>query len=138
MIVPYVSYIMIRKLLSSLDKIKSKRRERAKLRSRSKYWEAVRDRHLEMFPVCAGCGGHDELQVHHIVPFHISPELELVPRNLITLCMGYYDCHLKLGHGGSFRCYNPDIVRDVKIYRESSIGQRLVLLKEIREKRLVD
>jgi 5-methylcytosine-specific restriction protein A len=90
-----------------------------------------------MFPVCAGCGGATQLQVHHIVPFHVSPDLELVPQNLITLCMGDHDCHLKLGHGGAFRCYNPEITKDVKVFRESGPGRRLMLLKEIREKRLV-
>lgn len=124
-----------RRFLSGISRFHSKVRERTKAR-RSAGWDRVRDRHLEMFPFCAGCGGIRDLQVHHIVPFHVSPDLELVPRNLITLCMGDYDCHLRLGHGGSFRCYNPDIVRDVKLFREGNVGQRLVLLKEIREKRL--
>lgn len=129
---------MIDRLLSQMNKVWAARRERGKSRNRSRDWDAVRDRHIEMFPYCVACGGTTALQVHHIVPFHISPDLELVPENLITLCMGDHDCHLKLGHGGSFRCYNPEIARDVKLFRESGVGGRLVLLKEVREKRLVD
>jgi hypothetical protein len=87
--------------------------------SRSGHWPTVRKEHIEANPYCSACGGKDELNVHHIQPFHLDPELELDPKNLITLCMGELNCHLTLGHGSSFRAYNPDVVADAKTIRES-------------------
>jgi 5-methylcytosine-specific restriction endonuclease McrA len=76
------------------------------------------------------------LQVHHIVPFSTAPDLELEPSNLITLCMGEFDCHLRLGHGGSFRHYNPLVVEDATEFREAEVHRRTALIKEARARRL--
>jgi hypothetical protein len=46
------------------------------------------------------------------MPFHDQPSMELDPKNLITLCMGKTECHLTIGHGGSFEQYNPNVARD--------------------------
>lgn len=52
----------------------------------------------------------EHLNVHHKVPFHIAPELELEESNLITLCMSEdRHCHLLIGHGDSFKAYVPDV-----------------------------
>ena len=81
---------------------------------RSPKWPSTQDRHLKMHPTCAACGGTTNVNVHHKKPFHLYPELELEPTNLITLCMdGDKDCHIKLGHGGSFKAYNPNVEPDV-------------------------
>lgn len=74
---------------------------------------------------CQWCHGTKNLEVHHIMPYHEFPALELDPNNLITLCdvsvwnrmwnaigMGAPDCdqdHLNKGHLGKYKCYNPDI-----------------------------
>lgn len=63
------------------------------------------------------CGGVKLLQVHHKKPFHLDPSLELDLTNLITLCMGKAECHLLLGHGGSFKAYNPTIQADAELSR---------------------
>lgn len=77
---------------------------------RSSKWPAVEHMHLTLEPTCAACGGRDRLNVHHVKPFHIYPELELDPRNLITLCMGIgQHCHLLIGHGGNFKMWNPNV-----------------------------
>jgi hypothetical protein len=82
---------------------------------RSSKWPTVEKKHLKLQPTCAACGGNMHLNVHHKKPFHLFPELELEPTNLITLCMdGDKDCHIKLGHGGSFKAYNPNVEEDVK------------------------
>jgi hypothetical protein len=48
-----------------------------------------------------------DVQVHHVRPFHLRPELELDPDNLISLCMAEgRHCHLAVGHGGDFKAYN--------------------------------
>jgi hypothetical protein len=46
------------------------------------------------------------------MPFHDDPSLELHPDNLISLCMGPRDCHIKVGHGDAFKWYNPNVEAD--------------------------
>lgn len=91
----------------------SKVREARKESSRSPKWSSVRDEHLTANPACEACGGTKNLQVHHKKPFSDFPELELDPKNLVTLCMGPLECHLRIGHGGSFRHYNPNLDEDI-------------------------
>ena len=94
---------------------------------RSHRWETVRNRHLKDNAICAACGATDHLQVHHIRPFHLFPELELEPSNLITLCeKGIIDedkqndnHHLELGHGGDFRKNNPKALKHINEYRKA-------------------
>jgi 5-methylcytosine-specific restriction protein A len=85
-------------------------------RPRSTHWPAVRARYLRMHPTCAACGRADHLQVHHIIPFHIDREKELVPTNLITLCETWTDsrCHLEVGHLGDWHQWNPQVAKDAK------------------------
>lgn len=90
--------------------------------SRSPKWRKVRADFLKTHPVCAVCGSNKVLEVHHIIPFNIRPDLELVPDNLITLCeskkRGGLNCHLIIGHGGNYRDFNPDVVKDAKHFNE--------------------
>lgn len=82
---------------------------------RSDQWPLVRAKHLKKQPRCALCGGNDKLQVHHMQPFHLHPELELDPRNLITLCESKkhgVNCHLLFGHLGNFTLFNPTVIKD--------------------------
>jgi hypothetical protein len=86
---------------------------------RSGHWHTVRKHHLENHPVCEVCGGKDKLQVHHKRPFHMHPELELEPSNLITLCEGMHNglsCHLLVGHLGNFKSINVNVEEDAKIW----------------------
>lgn len=80
---------------------------------RSPKWPGVEKNHLKIESACVACGSKNRLNVHHKKPFHLFPELELDPTNLITLCMDK-DCHLKIGHGGNFKDYNPDVESDSK------------------------
>lgn len=71
---------------------------------RSPEWPALEKKFLAGHPFCTICGTDKSLQVHHKLPFHLKPELELDPTNLMTLCMSMERaCHLKLGHGGDFK-----------------------------------
>lgn len=82
---------------------------------RSVKWAKVRKEHLKLFPSCAVCGAKKFLEVHHILPFHLFPEKELVESNLITLCeQKGHECHLQFGHLGSYQSYNKDVVEDAK------------------------
>ena len=84
---------------------------------RSSKWPAVRSAYLKAHPCCAVCGTRKDVQVHHIKPFHIKPELELDPNNLVTLCTSKYwgfNCHLAVGHGGNFRYENANVLEDIE------------------------
>jgi 5-methylcytosine-specific restriction enzyme A len=76
---------------------------------RSSKWPTVEKHFKETHPTCAACGSKNRLNVHHCKPFHLDPALELDPNNLITLCMDTKECHLHIGHGGSFKQYCPDV-----------------------------
>lgn len=79
---------------------------------RSIHWPAVRSNHLRKEWWCRVCGHTDNLEVHHVAPFHLHPELELDESNLITLCEERgTQCHLKVGHLGSWMKFNPDVRR---------------------------
>lgn len=80
---------------------------------RSPGWRKVRADHLKRQPLCAVCGTSSGLEVHHIRPFHLYPERELDPTNLITLCEKTGGgCHLRFGHLWCFRSFNPTVAED--------------------------
>jgi anaerobic ribonucleoside-triphosphate reductase len=98
-------------LKHALNLAKAKFRDQITGGKRSSKWPKVKDEHLKQFPKCAACGETRKLNVHHKKPFHLHPDLELNPDNLITLCM-QNDCHILIGHGDDFKAYNPDVVTD--------------------------
>lgn len=81
---------------------------------RSPKWNSIRKKHIENNPICAACGSSKKLEVHHIKPVHLFPELELDPLNLITLCSE--PCHLLFGHLMNFRSWNKDVIQDSSVY----------------------
>src|SRR5215471_8414150 len=82
---------------------------------RSSKWPEVEREFRETHPRCAACGATDQLNVHHMFPFHFvvicgRPDLELDPRNLITLCTKHtHQHHLLLGHLDDYESYNPQV-----------------------------
>lgn len=89
---------------------------------RSHKWPEVRAEHLKKYGECAACGSKKNLEVHHIIGFHIDPSLELDPKNLITLCEhGRFkgvNCHLFFGHLLSYQRLNIDCELDALIWRK--------------------
>jgi hypothetical protein len=88
---------------------------------RSPQWASVRSAHLKKNPTCAACGGDKKLEVHHIKPFHLYPELELDPTNLMTLCESWkkgVNCHLMFGHLGNYKSFNEKVSDDTQHWRE--------------------
>lgn len=99
---------------------------------RSSKWSTVRNQFVAAHPVCEACGTSENLNVHHIKPFHNHPELELDLKNLITLCSGSYangryNCHFKIGHdpdgpAGSkspnWMLSNPRVRLDARSHRQ--------------------
>lgn len=82
---------------------------------RSPQWPGVRNKFAAEHPLCECCGAKTQ-EIHHKHPFHLKPELELDPDNLIALCKR---CHLLIGHLGNFQNYNPDVVKHVKIIHDA-------------------
>lgn len=92
---------------------------------RSSHWPTVRKHHLEKNPTCAVCGGTEKIEVHHIQPFHVNPELELEPSNLVSLCESKsfgIVCHLLIGHLGSYKKVNPDVIKDAETWNKKIKG----------------
>lgn len=88
---------------------------------RSTHWPLVRAQHLKKNPRCAACGGTKKVEVHHKLPFHLHPDLELDPKNLITLCEAKEDgvnCHLLFGHLGSFKSFNRNVEADARDWQQ--------------------
>ena len=86
---------------------------------RSSKWPAVRKKWLKLNPVCEVCTRKTKLEVHHIIPFHIKPELELDTNNFITLCESPAACcHYIVGHCAlSWLKYDPSVVRNAAIIK---------------------
>lgn len=89
---------------------------------RSPQWAAFRRAFLKG-KACANCGSKKQLEAHHVVPFHLAPELELVTGNLIALCE-HHDCHLLVGHLGDYRAFNPTVREDAAWWRQRMQARR--------------
>ena len=88
--------------------------------SRSPKWSRVRAAHLKDNPTCAVCGTKHKIEVHHILPFHLFPEQELNPANLITLCENSdygIICHLLVGHLGDYKNLNRNVREDAVYWK---------------------
>jgi hypothetical protein len=96
----------------------------------------VRKRFLKANKDCAACGSKVGLQVHHVQPFHLAPLLELAPENLVALCMavGGLECHERIGHGASFKAYNPNVLDDCAELRANP-GKLREILARVRANR---
>lgn len=94
-------------------------------RERSPDWPRVAKEHLLREPACVACGYQGQgIQVHHIKPFHLSPDLELDPQNLITLCEAKgREHHFLLGHLADWESYNPNVRHDVRRFRNENARQ---------------
>lgn len=106
------------------DRIQGKAPKGAK---RSSKWRKVRKIHLKANPTCAVCKSRKKVEVHHKIPFHITPDLELKETNLLSLCENKkygLNCHLLIGHLGNYRRFNDDIEMDVFIWNRK-IGKNI-------------
>lgn len=83
---------------------------------RSSDWPRVRKVHLAEHPLCECCGGKKGIEVHHVLPFNLFPELELRKENLMSLCKKR-GCHFAM-HLYSWKSYNPDAKQDTMLWNE--------------------
>jgi 5-methylcytosine-specific restriction endonuclease McrA len=87
--------------------------EKAPESKRSGHWPKVRADFLVDHPTCAACGTTEQLQVHHVVPFH-RDGAELDPKNLIVLCQKH-GCHFIIGHAYNFKGWNSHVREDAAL-----------------------
>ena len=110
------------------EKVKDRIQGKAEVgQKRSGKWQRVKKAHKKKYPKCAICESTTKLQVHHIVPFNIAPDLELDPENLVTLCENKkygLNCHLTIGHLGNYRRTNANIVLDAYEWNYKLIKSR--------------
>ena len=67
-------------------------------------WRRVRNDYYRLYPRCAACGYDKQIQVHHIVPWHVDESLRYDMSNLVSLCQ---PCHFRYGHFCNWRSWNP-------------------------------
>lgn len=80
---------------------------------RSPRWPAFRSKWLKSHNTCAACGTTSDLEVHHIVPFYVTPQLECDESNVITLCR---DDHFTFGHLKDWKSWNAQVTQDCESY----------------------
>ena len=85
-------------------------------------WQRCKHEFFKIVPKeCACCDGKKHIHVHHKKPRHLFPQLALVLSNLIALCA---DCHLRIGHLGSYYTYNETIQLVCEFVRRNSIKKK--------------
>lgn len=94
------------------------RRNADDLFGRSGQWPRVRREHLEREPACIACGRADDLEVHHVVPYHIDKALECDPANLCSMCR---PCHLSVGHAYDWKSWRPDVRKLAAMLRSAEV-----------------
>lgn len=107
---PDASYQALQVEMQALYQIES-------ITPRSPRWRKVRGLWIAEHPACEVCGDTTDVDVHHVQPYHLYPDAELDPENLLTLCNRRWH-HILFGHAGDWRAWNPDVRRDVARARE--------------------
>jgi len=94
---------------------------------RSPAWPRVRAEHLKENPFCIVTGSTKNPEVHHLLPVHKFPSLELDPKNLITLSRNSMGCniHLLFGHLGDYKNYNLSVWDDAIAFNKRIISNKL-------------
>lgn len=72
---------------------------------RSSKWNSVRKAHLLQYPKCCVSGLKTNLDVHHVKPYYLFPDLELDFDNLRTISRPY---HFLIGHLCNWSRYNEN------------------------------
>lgn len=122
-------------LAHHLRVVHSKLREAVKRVARSPRWVAIERATRTAAGKCAACASTENLQVHHVEPFHLHPELELDPTNLIVLCMGPNECHLRLRHGDNFKTWNATVRTDAVLFLTANAERRALIQLRVKTER---
>ena len=102
------------------------RREKKKEKLRSPHWSAFRDAWKKTHPDCQGCGSFENIQVHHVIPFSKAPAEELSKSNVMSMCMGKNECHLRIAHAGAFAFYNPHVRAHCELLKHNPAARHTI------------
>jgi len=83
--------------------------------SRHPDWSYVARMYMIDEPNCRVCGKKGEA-VHHILPVHLRPDLELDRNNMATVC---HRCHLFVGHLDNWLSWNVSFNFDASRIRNN-------------------
>ncbi len=94
-------------------------------------WPAAARRFLKRNPLCMFCGGTKEVVVHHAIPFHIRPDLEMDESLWRPCCeLAGVNCHLQIAHLGDWRLWRKDLQRGLVRLKEQRTALRLWIERE--------
>jgi 5-methylcytosine-specific restriction protein A len=80
---------------------------------RNPHWRSFCKECVVAHPYCAACGSTKFLVGHHKKPFHLYPDLEMSPENILILCQGdVCNCHFVFGHNFSWLAYSETAEED--------------------------
>jgi len=96
---------------------------------RSPKWAAFEKRFVRG-KACVCCGAKGPLTGHHVIPYHVRPDLELDEANIRPVCTGV-DCHLVIGHLKDFRLWNEDFDADAAAFLQKR--RRAMALRKSRK-----
>ena len=85
-------------------------------------WPPLLHRLLLANPKCRGCG-HKLETGHHIKPFHEFPALELVPENIVCVCVA---CHFVVAHCNNWQYVVETVLEDLDRHRKAVESARLM------------
>jgi len=60
---------------------------------------------------CQWCGSERRLEVHHIQPQHVRPDLAMDTNNMVVLCR---QCHFTVGHKNNWKRVFTNVVAVIK------------------------
>ena len=84
--------------------------------ARSSQWsQTKRDFEILHPKICPVCGTKKKIELHHLKPFHLSPELENDFNNLMWGCR---DHHYFVYHLMSWKSFNINAKEDAKVWLE--------------------
>ena len=88
--------------------------------TRSSKWSKVRKEFVKLYPTCSVCGKKKGLEVHHEIPFHVRPDLELDTNNLVTMCRRH---HFAIGHLEYWKAYNGKLIETILYFKDKMRGR---------------
>ncbi len=88
--------------------------------TRSSGWSKLRKRIVSSRGKCAVCGKTKGLEGHHIKPFRLFPELELVVSNIVVLCRRH---HFSIGHLEYWKSYNTQLHESIAYFKRMLKGR---------------
>lgn len=98
---------------------------------RSPQWPKKEKEYKAAHPQCTCCGSKANLQVHHKVPYHVKPELELEDSNLMAACRY---CHFVVCHENNWSNVVTDVDKQAKFHRDRVEKHRMKLVGLFGEK----